>query len=103
MLPVELLQVSQLAIHAADTGKVGIQNQKATFIDVLVQMHTKSREVRFTESSLLAIQFFKQRLHMSGLLGSRNEGIKMLVKVTSPALSSFRIATYESTSEALIA
>ena len=84
MLPVELLQVSQLTIHAADTGKVGIQNQKTTLIDVLVQMHTKSREVRFTESSLLAIQLFKQRLHMSGLLGSRNEGIKMLVKSHQP-------------------
>ena len=55
MLTVEPLQVSQLAIHAADTGKVSIQNQKTTLIDVLVQMHTKSREVRFTKSSLLAI------------------------------------------------
>ena len=72
MLTVEPLQVSQLAIHAADTGKVSIQNQKTTLIDVLVQMHTKSREVRFTKGSLLAIQLF-------------------------------RIATYESTSEALIA
>ncbi len=62
------------------TGEIGIQNQKTTLVDVLVQMHTKSREVRFTKSSLLAIQIFEQRLHMSGLLGSRHESVEVFIE-----------------------
>ena len=70
---------------------------------MLVQMNTKSGEIRFAKSSLLAIKIFEQCLHMSGLLGSRHKGVEMFIEVTRPVLSSFLIATYESTNDALTA
>ena len=41
VLAVQLLQISQLAIQAADAGKIGIQHQKTAFVDALVQMYAQ--------------------------------------------------------------
>ena len=58
------------------------------------QVHAQGGEVGFPESGLLRIKTFEQSLHLPRLLGSRDKGIEMFVK---------RIATYERTSEALMA
>ena len=47
---------------------------------MFVQMHTKSREIRLSESSLLTIQILQQRLHISRLPGSRDKSIEVFIK-----------------------
>lgn len=70
---------------------------------MLVQMNTKSGEIRFAKSSLLAIKIFEQCLHMSGLLEAGTKGVEMFIESYQAGLSSFLIATYESTNDALTA
>lgn len=100
---IELLQVSQLAVHTAHGREIGIKHQQAALAHVFVQMYAKRREVGFAEIRLLAVQALQQALHAPRLFGSGTKESKLLPKVANPALSSFFIATNESTSEALMA
>ena len=81
---IELLQVSQLAVHTAHGREIGIKHQQAALAHVFVQMYAKRREVGFAEIRLLAVQALQQALHVPRLFGSGDKRIEALAEGCQP-------------------